>query len=294
MILVDFNQVLISNLMSQIGSSGDSEIKEDLVRHMVLTSLLSYKKKFGKEYGEVVLCVDYIYNYWRKDIFPYYKAGRKKSRAKSKFNWPKIYETLNMIRSEITEHFPYKVIEVKDAEADDIIAILCKFSQTMEVKKRGLFYDKEPVMIVSGDKDFLQLQKYKNVKQFSPMKRKMLTIDNADVFLKEHIMMGDVSDGVPNFLSEDDTFMVEGKRQKPLYKKKIQQWVDKDPKEFCDDIMYRNYKRNEVLIDLSCIPSEIEDNIIETYEKYECSDKSLYTYFVKKKLKHFLECVGDF
>ena len=155
MILVDMNQVTLSNLMVQIG--GKSTVEPDLVRHMVLNSLRSYRTKFTEEFGELVLCYDNKTN-WRRDVFPNYKHSRRKDRKSSKLDWNAIFDTLHLIRDELTEYFPYKVLEVENAEADDIIA-----SVVFHVASEPKNYEK--VLILSSDKDFIQLQKYNFVTQ---------------------------------------------------------------------------------------------------------------------------------
>jgi 5'-3' exonuclease len=195
MILVDMNQTMISNLMAQIKSSG--ELNENFMRHMVLSSIKSYEKKFSPEYGELVLCYD-SRRYWRREFFPYYKQNRKKDREKSGLDWNKIFECLNAIRNEIRELFPYKVIEVEGAEADDIISVMCKHHH-----QNG---DTKSVLILSGDKDFVQLQKYSFVNQYNPILKKFVKFNRSEVreFINEHVLKGDRSDGIPNILSPDD------------------------------------------------------------------------------------------
>lgn len=295
MILVDFNQTLISNLMSQIGSNPNAELSEDLIRHMVLSSILSYKKKFSEEYGKLVFCAD-DKNYWRRQMFPYYKANRKKNRDASKFDWNLIFTTLNKIRDEIREVFPYMVIQIDTAEADDIIGTLTRYSQENELEGDGLIKQPQKVLILSGDKDFLQLQKYSNVKQYSPMMKKYLHTDDPNRFLLEHIITGDSGDGVPNFLSTDSVFVTEGARQKPIRKAKLNEWIDmREPEKFCDDTMLRNYKRNELLIDLSQTPKSIQSQIIEFYESGKTGDKKkMLNYFVSNKLKYLIESISEF
>jgi hypothetical protein len=281
--------------MSQIGSNPNANLSEDLIRHMVLSSILSYKKKFSDEYGELVFCAD-DKNYWRKKIFPFYKANRKKARDASKFDWNLIFNTLNKIRAEIKEIFPYSVIQVETAEADDVIATLCKYTQTNELKRVGFMTEPQKVLILSGDKDFLQLQKYSNVKQFSPLLKKYLTTDDPKKFLMEHIISGDSGDGVPNFLSQDTVFVTEGVRQKPIRKVKVDEWLQiGDPEKFCDDVMLRNYKRNESLISLDLIPKEIEDSIVSTYERKIVGDRrKMFNYFVANKLKYLMDSISEF
>lgn len=295
MILIDFNQTLISNLMSQISSNPSSELSEDLIRHMVLSSILSYKKKFADKYGQMIFCAD-DRKYWRREVFPYYKANRKKMRDASKFDWNLIFNTLNKIRDEIKEKFPYTVIQVDGAEADDVIGTMVRYSQTNQLTGSVLDPQPQEVLIISGDKDFVQLQKYGNVKQFSPILKKFLTTDDPEKTLLEHILTGDSGDGVPNFLSSDSVFVTDGARQKPIRKDKLSEWVRLgDPEKFCDDLMLRNFKRNQQLIDLSQTPAHIQQKIVESYEKGPQGDRrNLLNYFVENRLKYLLESISEF
>ena len=286
MILVYFNQICIANLMVQLKHS---ELSEDLIRHMILNSLRYNKQKFGKEFGELVICCD-DKNYWRKDIFPYYKAHRKSDREKSPLDWNMIFETLNKVRDELKETFPYKVIRTQRAEADDIIASICHKYGHLGIKNGSA----EPILILSSDKDFAQLQKYANVEQYSPNTKKWIRISNPERYLREHIMRGDRGDGIPNFLSKDSCF-VNGERQKPLSIKKIDAWAALEPSEFCDEKMLRNYSRNEVLVNLDCVPEWIQESIINQFDKYQEPDrKGLLNYFIKNKLRNLTEHIGDF
>jgi 5'-3' exonuclease len=288
MILIDLNQVMISNLMMQINSNALNVIDENMVRHMVLNSIRMYNMKFKDSYGDIVICCD-DKKYWRRDYFPYYKAGRKKDREASPFDWNLIFETLNRVRDEIKEHLPYKVIQVDKTEADDIIGTLChKFGTQLKNDAT------EKILILSSDKDFMQLQKFVNVEQYSPMGKKFLRTNSADKFLKEHILKGDRSDGIPNFLSSDDTFVAES-RQKPVTEKKLNSWLEQEPETFCDEIMLRNYKRNEMLIDLSKIPQEIQSKILEHYDSAnENSRDKIFNYFIKYRLKMLMEHIQEF
>ena len=286
MILVDMNQVTISNLMVQIGSKRDKEVDEDLVRHMVLNSLRLYRNKFGESFGELVLCYD-SKKYWRRDFFPNYKSNRKKDRANSGLDWNTIFETLNNIRDEIKENFPYKVLEVEGAEADDCIAtVVGHIAQTPS--------EFEHILILSGDKDFIQLQKHNFVKQYSPVLKKFINGIDPDIYMTEHVLKGDRSDGIPNFLSPDNTF-VDELRQKPMSKKKLSGWVFSEPEDFCTEEMLRNYQRNKTLIDLECIPSELQSEILVEYQKPPKGERSkLLNYFIKKRLKNLMDVLGDF
>ena len=214
---------------------------------------------------------------------------RKADREKSPLDWNNIFSILNKIRDELKETFPWKVIQIDTAEADDIIATLCnRFGKTLKAE------DDMDILIISGDKDFAQLQKYANVEQYSPVTKKWIRISNPESFLREHIMRGDRGDGVPNFLSADNV-IVTGARQKPLASKKIEKWIGLDPRDFCNEVMLRNYKRNESLVNLDLIPSAIINRIHEKYDNYKIPPKSgLLNYFIKNRLKLLMDKIGEF
>ena len=280
MIIVDLSQVMLSNLMMQLGNHTNAQIEESMVRHMVLNSLRSYKQKFGDEFGELVIACDNT-NYWRKQLFPYYKANRKKNQENSEMDWKAIFECLNKIRAELKEYFPYKVIDIEAAEADDVIATLVN----------GVIVP-EGFLILSGDKDFIQLHKYDNVKQYDPVRKKWISHDNPDRYLIEHILKGDSGDGVPNVLSSDNCFVV-GERQKPLTSKKIINIIENIDN--LDGPLYRNYQRNKKLIDLSEVPDEISTKVIDSYRSQENKRRDkMFNYFIANKLKHLMEHIGEF
>ena len=278
---------MISNLMVQINGRNAVELSEDLVRHMVLNSLRGHNKKFRKEYGEMVIACD-SKNVWRREVFPNYKAGRKATREKSEHDWDTIFSMLHTIKDEIRSFLPYKVIELETAEADDIIATLVKRTQN-EVGPNH----KKKILILSGDKDFIQLHG-PNVKQYNPVLNKFVGKgEDPTIYIKEHILKGDRSDGIPNVLSDDNVF-IEGRRQRPLSKKKIESWVNEVFMTFTEEEQ-KNYSRNRRLIDLSCIPPELEEKIINEFidAKVASRDKIL-NYFITKKLKTLIEVIDEF
>ena len=282
MIIFDYNQVAISNLMEQIGSS-KAPVEENLVRHMILNTMRTYIKKFKESHGpEVVIACDNR-KYWRREIFPHYKASRKKNRDASGHDWNSIFDCLHKIKEELKEYSPYKVIDVDGAEADYVIAsLVMKYSPHSKV------------MILSSDKDFAQLQKYPNVEQFSPILKRYIKEPLPSVQLKQMIIRGDKGDGVPNILTKDDVFVVGG-RQKPITEAKIINWLNQDPKEFCNEEMLRNYSRNESLIDLTKIPQQIVSEILDKYESTQAKTKSVFmNYMIANKLKNLIEVLDEF
>lgn len=295
MIIVDYSQTAISTLMAELRGRTDAEISTPLIRHMIINALRSYKNKFGKEFGQLVIACDNK-KYWRKQLFPYYKANRKKARDDSGFDWHAIFEALNQIKAEIAEHFPYAVVEVDTAEADDIIASLVVWSQEHDLVQEGLDMVPQPVLILSGDHDFTQLQRYSNVKQYSPIHKKWVkATERIDEIVMEHILMGDKGDGVPNFMSPDDVF-VSGGRQKPIRKKDLEAWKKLDVTHWDGTPHEANIKRNMQMVDLRMIPKDITENIINNYtQQKDVRDKSqLLNYFIAHKMKNLMEHITEF
>ena len=279
MIIIDMNQITVASLMMHLNMTKSKEPDENIVRHMILNSVRMYRTQFTEEYGEVVLAYD-SKHYWRRDFFPNYKASRRKGREKSDLDWDAIFEVLNKIKAEFKDNLPYKYLEVYGAEADDIIATLVKNK-------------KEPIMIVSGDKDFIQLQKYSDVNQFSPILKKYVNGYNPDTYIKEHILKGDTSDGVPNVLSPDNTF-TDGLRQRPLGRKKIETWLDIHIDDLPEEVK-RNYQRNDKLINLDNVPEELEKEIMFEFKEAPCGDRSkLLNYFIQSRLKNLTSEIGEF
>jgi len=288
MVLIDLNQVLLAGLMAQITGKGANKYDEDLIRHMALNTLRTHVKNFRGEYGEIVLCCDNR-QYWRKEVFPFYKASRKKSREKSELDWHLIFDILGKLKVELKEHFPYKVIDVDRAEADDIIGTLAP---------RHVMH--ENVVIVSSDGDFLQLQQYNHkdnkysIKQYNPAMKKFLKSAEPLVELKEKIIRGDKGDGIPNIYSPSDCFVRE-LRQKPITKGVLTKLLSEDWTSWADENIKIGFSRNQLLIDLRQIPNDIKDNIVQAYEDAKPAPKSkLLNYFITKKLKNLMDVLEDF
>jgi len=285
MILVDYNQMMLSSLFAQIGNHTDIDLDENLLRHMFLNSLRFNRKKFYEEYGEIVICADNK-NVWRRDYFPYYKANRKKNRDESEMDWNKLFECVHKIRDELAEHFPYKVLYIDRCEADDIIATI------VHAEGQLLYGGGEKILILSGDKDFMQLHTYANVDQYNPTMKRWVRTDDPNKYLQEHILKGDVGDGIPNILSADNCLAI-GERQRPLTKKKITAFTT-EPSSMDEETKLR-FNRNKKMIDLGEIPQEYKDKILEEYRKDSpVGREHLFNFFVKAKLKNLITDIQDF
>ena len=288
MIIVDYSGIALASII--INKTFD----EQLIRHMILNSLRMYRTRYKEEYGELVLAVD-ASNNWRKTAFPQYKASRKKTQKESSFDWGEAFRILNKIREEIAENFPYTVVRVDGCEADDVIGTLV--TRNPDPNRD---YDPEKIMIVSSDRDFLQLQKYKFVRQFSPLLKKELSVDNPRVWLQTHIIKGDKGDGVPNILSDDNVF-VEGFRQTPITQKKIDSIIEdlEEGELLYATSWYRNYCRNKKLIDLSETPKELRREIINNFMADKPDTRwmrrgKVFPYLVENKCNELIKSAQEF
>lgn len=298
MIILDYSQIALANILPfQTDLKRNTpEQTIDLIRHATLSTIKSYKKKYAPEYGDVVIACDGK-SYWRKDAFPNYKAMRKVNRDKSDLDWKLIFETLSEIREDLKTHFPYKVIHVDKAEADDVIAALVKYSQDHDLLTEGLFEEPQKVLIVSSDKDFIQLQKNKNVRQWSPMQKKYIEASQKDIdeYIITHIVKGDSGDGVPNILSKDDVF-VNQERQKPVMKKRLAEFYEKGIDACRNDEEKRNFQRNSMLVNFKYIPNDVHNSIIEAYEntKPQGDKMKIMDYLIKNKCRLLLDDLEEF
>jgi hypothetical protein len=281
MLLIDLNQVLLAGLMAQISAQKNTKLEEPLIRHMVLNIIRTHVKNFKGEYGEVILCCDNR-KYWRKEFFPFYKASRKKTREKSDLDWHFIFDMLSKFKLELKENFPYKVIDVDGAEADDIIGTLVP-----------IYARDQKILILSSDGDFLQLQQYgSNVKQYNPSQKKYVKSENPILELKEKIIRGDKGDGIPNMFSPSDCF-VRDLRQKPITKVILDKYLWENVEAY-NETDKTNFARNSTLIDLTKIPPEIKEKIINTYEETKPAKGKLLNYFIEHKLKNLMEVIEEF
>ena len=281
MILIDSMQISLANISMAYKVYGD-EISEGYVRHMILNSIRNYNKQYKEEYGEMVLCYDGGNN-WRKSVYPQYKANRKKNREESSLDWGLIFDWIHGVKDEIRENFPYRVVHVDTAEADDIIAVLARESDPFEKH-----------LIISSDKDFVQLHSITGLKQFDPIRKRWITGDPAES-LMEKVFYGDKGDGVPNILS-DDTVFIEGRRQTPLPKKKYESWKGfEDPVAILPREVLSNYKRNKTMVDLKAQPKEVERAILAKYDEgVKGRNDKIFGYLIDKRLAKLQESVQDF
>ena len=276
-ILIDANQIAISHLM--VRQKIENGINIDSVRKSIVRVLGRIQRKFKDDYGQMILCYD-DKNYWRREVFPFYKQNRKQERENSKYDWDQVFSVLNKIRDELRINFPYQVIQVHGAEADDVIASLVRSNQQNQPP--------EPILILSADKDFIQLHRYPLVKQYDPIRNRWIEDADPVQYLQEHIIKGDRSDGIPNILTCDDA-IVNGKPQKKMSKEKITSLASMDPQDFTNFIRLRNWKRNSELIDFNKIPTQVYERIITYVSRNKVRDSLNIQYFIDNNITELIE-----
>lgn len=278
--IIDLSSTLYASLAVAL-RGGKEEPEEGLMRHMALNSIRANRVKFSKEFGDdFVIACDSRTGYWRRDIFPYYKHRRKAARDASSMNWTMIFEIMAKITEELKEHFPYRVVQVPGAEADDIIAVL------------AMKYHSAGVVILSRDHDYTQLHKFDGVKQWDPIGKKWVREKDPHRYLQEHIIRGDGGDGIPSILESDD-FFTRKDRARPITAKKLDAWISKT--EPMTDEQYRNWVRNDTLINFDKIPNDIVEAIHKAYEEQDGKDRSrIFDYMVKNRLRNLMSSIGDF
>ena len=290
MIVIDFSQSLYAAILAYDHKTPD-KIDMNIFRHICLSMIHGILSKFKFNYGNEVIIACDGKNNWRKSIFQYYKYNRRKSRNESSIDWSKVYEKFDQMKSELKEYFTqYKVLEFDNAEADDIVYCTAKYC----------YDNNKPLLIISSDKDLVQLQKYKNIKQYDGIKKTFKEVDDPIKFLDYQIFKGDNSDGIPNVLSPSNTYYM-GVRSKPLYEKKIEEWMNDpmfnfNPEQVLGKEIYERYELNKKLIDLTCIPRELFDNIITEISKdFDTRDSNkLLNYFCENKLSVLIKNLQDF
>jgi 5'-3' exonuclease len=284
--LLDFSQLGVSTILG-VGKEPTNEYyltNEQLCKHLIYNKIRAYNQKFSNQYGDMVICLEGKNN-WRYESFQYYKHNRKTTKAEDVETWTELYRVLEATVNDLIEFFPFAVLRVNRTEADDVLATLAR-------------YINEPNIIISSDKDFMQLLSLPHVSQYDPRTEAMKKLDvTPEQYILEHVLGGDRSDGIPNILSPDNFFLcADGVRQKSITKKYKEEFIGRLKNKELTNEEVKNFKRNSKLINLSEIPKEIKVAILEQYSRYEIkgNHKTLLNYFIENQYTAFVECVNEF
>lgn len=293
MILLDFSAVMHADIAVNLKQNCGTKTDINYLRHLILNSLRMYNKKFSHIYGELVLCMDSKDGYWRREVFPNYKAGRKKARIDSGIDWKSVFEDVNTITEEIEKYLPYKTVRVSGLEADDVIAILAKNADKLE--ETNLLGDmKHDVVIISNDKDFAQLHSIRWVKQYKPRTGNVVKVPNPDFALTDLILHGDKADGIPNIRSDINTFVTEGIRQKAVTSTFIKKFLDEGEASLTEFEKER-FAMNRQLISFEEIPLKYTQLVLDEFKKEKVFSRAeFFNYCCAKGLRELVEKIQDF
>lgn len=307
MILIDFSQLAITTLLGHLKGDKTTEITMSMCRNLFLRAILEYKRKYEKRFGNVVIAVDGN-NYWRRQVFPDYKCSRKKSKEDSGYDWKKISENINTMQMELSRFFPYTVVRTPDAEGDDIIGVLVEWSQKNNLVTEGLFESPKDIIIISADGDLSSLTKYKNVKQFSPITRKEVTLSEpVEIFCLNHVLTGDSTDAISNILSPQNFFKLKENSDELMRQKPVTATIKKF---YCDQILeygevknFRSpeeeirFRQNETMVLMSHIPENVKHGILDEYELQNSKNKTrkhVLQYLISAKLQNLIDEAENF
>ncbi len=270
-IYIDFSVLAYRNLFSM--KSTIDQFGYEILRHVFLKNILAYIRDFNP--NKVFIAVD-VGQSWRKKVYSLYKGKRKEARDKQDVDWEKFYGICNSVVDELKKNFPFYTIGINHVEADDIIAYLVRNEDT----------DNEKVIITS-DRDYIQLLKYNNTKIFDPLKNKFMECLNPFHALELKICSGDKSDNIPPIYHRWGEKTAEKNILSGNLKKMLEQKDNNG--EPCE--ISRNYERNKKLIDMEKLPKSVEKGIDLYLEEYKISStKSIMKYFIENKLS---ELLGD-
>jgi 5'-3' exonuclease len=288
-LLLDFSNIAWATFHANVKINKDTSLTQAQLnqhwKYLMLNSIQRLKTKHQP--NEFVICFD-SYS-WRKKYFRFYKARREMTKKKSGMDYKAFIAVIDEIHEDLKTYFPFKVVRVSWAEADDVIAALTK-----HIGQRG-----DQIIIASRDKDFKQLLS-SDVMLWDTIEWKWIKCEHPKTYLIKHILMGDAGDDVPNVRSDDDVFITEGKRQKPCGPKGVEkilqdgleEWIKKEG-------LLENFRRNKRLIRLtkSTIPGRVWNGAIECYEEQPTKKGNyqlLVKYFAENRMRNLQKSIDKF
>ena len=289
--LVDLSQIALATAMHTLKPG--EKISLGLLRHIVLSSIKHNVLKFKKDgYSNVIIAMDNpTPSYWRREEAYYYKKNRQKSRDKIDFDWEGFFNSMKIISQEIKDNLPYIVSDIPKGEADDTIGVLAKYLSNAGHK----------VLIISSDGDFTQLQKYKNIKQWSAIQKKYVEVkgESPEYDLMVKILKGDKKDGIAGIKVRSDYWYthIEGERTPIIKTAFVKEMAESDDpiSLLSNEQEKERFLENKKLLDLDLVREDITKQILDNYNTYKVKGRSrIYSYFVKSGLTKLLKDVGDF
>jgi len=268
-VLFDFNNLAIRTFF--VKHIGATTINPDysLWRFMVFDNM--YKSLFRIDnVGEIVVAVD-DHHSWRKIYWERYKESRKTKRDTDMVNWNDLFRHMDEFLINIRDYIPFKVLKVKNAEADDTVAVICMEGE-------------DKYHIISTDEDYLQLSG-KNVIIYNPRKKEEVSCEDPEQFVVTKCLTGQSKDDIFNIKTPLDWGLTPesiGKR-KPGFGPKSAEKVLKAGYEqwLTENNLEERFHVNQVLIDFRKIPKVIRKRVMDAYRGYELPEPDNFYHFCK-------------
>lgn len=218
---------------------------------LYLESIIKLVGKRVYKDSNLIFCMDTPKEQvWRTELKCDYKGDRIDQSKKTNF-MPTFKYAYNTVIPNLLKNDNIDAIRINKLEADDVIAIICKYMESKPNIK---------IFLVSGDEDFLQLGRpnlyFINFKKKIPME---LTAEDAAIALHKKILLGDKSDCIKSIFP-------------PKFPLKLKKSLVDSIDEFNNYIKTNNelekrYKENLVLINFDHIPEKYKSIIIDEFEK---------------------------
>lgn len=249
-VLIDFMNIAIRNAFIAVSKDPEDNRRWTIWADKTIGNIIDMVSKFKAD--RLVICVDSKGSgYWRKEVFPEYKAHRSKYRKDAKIDFSSLNDAITSFVERVSKILTnVYVMRIDRAESDDLIAVITKHHGSQA-----------KIVIVSGDRDFCQLQtRFHDVHQFDWTQKKFVLVPDPLNHIDQKVITGDRNDGIPPI-------------KRGMGPKTAKKYIDSGVNimECSDKQMVDNYKRNRLLIDFDFIPDDIRDEILSEYKSKSIS-----------------------
>lgn len=283
-VVFDITNILYRTFFVHKGDA--TETIAGLAHHSALITLNKYFRQLKP--NKIIMCFDRPS--WRKEYTKsdecvskkLYKGNRRqKMTPKEKEKYAQFMDHLETFEKMIREHTSIASLAAPGLEADDLVAGCVQYL-TLD--------DDNEVVIVSSDKDMMQLLGHPNVTIINPMNGKERTLDewegDVDLFMFEKCLRGDTSDNVQSAYPH-----IKKTRIKKAYTDSYERanvmhmtWKHADGREM---IVKNLFEENKKLMDLTCQPDDIQELNIRTVVT-GVKNPGTFSYF------HFMKFLGEY
>lgn len=256
----------VPNLFFRVASAQNSKYsigegdKADLALH---SCLITMNKWFKQQNPDRIAVVFEGCKNWRKQ---YTKSLECVSKIPYKGNRVKdpemehLFKVLDDFKKLAIEHTSIHVLQRDELEGDDLISGYAQY-----------FCEEDEVTILSGDKDFKQLLKHKNVKLLNPDDGKYREEPDPIFFIFEKCIRGDSGDNVWSaFPNVRKTRLEKAFKDSFEWNNLMNEEKERYNPILDENVVYRVgdlYEENKILMDLECQPEYIKQFIKETIEE---------------------------